>query len=397
MKKLSLYPFASIAKARGGQCISNYYVNSTICLRWRCAMGHIWNAAPASIRKGSWCPDCAGVRRLTLKQLQHVAEARGGACLSDSYHNCVTKLEWRCSAGHEWRATPNQIKKGHWCPYCVRVARLTIHELHQIAVQKGGRCLASEYLRSSMPLRWVCGTGHEWLARASAIRAGHWCPVCSRNQRLKLETLQNVARERGGACLSKNYVNGRAHLLWECSLGHRWRASAAKVKSGGRRKGTWCPECCNLRRRFHGKGRIEEMRKMALARGGACESLAYSDSRTKLIWRCAERHRWEASPTSVVQGSWCPFCARNRKLGLSVMRDIAARRGGTCLAPTYLNGRTAIWWRCGDGHIWKASPGKVKRGSWCPICARIRRRNAQKQFFLRRKTQSFGQAIFQRF
>lgn len=307
--------------------------------------------------------------------MQRIATSRGGVCLSESYRNTATKLEWRCAAGHRWSATPLHIKSGHWCPFCAKSARLTLRVFQRIALQKGGRCLSPVYLNSSTVLRWRCAASHEWLARPSSVKAGTWCPVCAGNQRLKLHEMREIAKQRGGSCQSIAYKNGRTALLWECSCGHRWRASPANVKSGTRRKGTWCPRCYNHRRHFRAKHDIDEMRDLAIARGGVCVSTEYVSSKTKLIWRCAQGHRWQALPTSVVQGTWCPLCARNQPLGLSHLQDIATGRGGVCLSEEYVNERTALSWRCSYGHRWKATPSKVKRGSWCPLCAIIRRRS----------------------
>jgi hypothetical protein len=315
------------------------------------------------------------VRRLSLVQMQRIAACRGGVCLSESYRNSATKLEWRCPAGHSWSATPLHIKRVHWCPFCAKCARLTLHEFQRIALQRGGQCMSLEYLKSSSLLRWRCGDGHEWLARASSVKAGTWCPFCARNQRLKLQEMQEIAKQRLGSCLSIRYKNGRTPLLWECNHGHRWRASPANVRNGKQRKGTWCPQCYNYRRHFRAKRNIEEMRDVAIARGGECLSTEYVSSKTKLIWRCAQGHRWQALPTSVFQGTWCPLCARNQPLGLCQLQDIATSRGGACLSEEYLNERTALSWRCSYGHRWKATPTKVKRGSWCRLCAIIRRRS----------------------
>jgi hypothetical protein len=283
------------ARKRGGRCIPTLYVNSTVSLLWECASGHRWHAVPASVRKGTWCPACAGVRPGTLEQMKAIAESRGGSCLAVHYRNTATKLEWRCSVGHEWRATPLQVKKGHWCPFCARVAPLTLPILQRIAAQKGGRCQSLAYVNSSHLVRWKCAIGHEWLARAHSIRAGNWCPVCAHNQRLKLEEMRQIARDRGGRCLSTSYTNGSMPLLWVCRHGHHWKACAANVKGGRRRKGSWCRECYNGQRRFHEKLSITAMRDLAISRGGACLSAEYFGSKVKLTWKCQFGHRWQAS------------------------------------------------------------------------------------------------------
>ncbi len=122
MLKLDIAKMRALARERGGRCISTCYVNSAAPLLWECTSGHLWSAVPASIRKGTWCPDCARVRRLTLEQMIEIAKSRGGRCLSNRYRNAATKLEWCCSTGHKWSATPLQVKKGHWCPFCARVS-----------------------------------------------------------------------------------------------------------------------------------------------------------------------------------------------------------------------------------------------------------------------------------
>jgi len=375
MLKLGIATMMALARRRGGRCISTRYVSSTVPLLWECASGHQWNAVPASIRKGTWCPDCAGVRRLTLEQMKEMAKSHGGRCLSKRYRNTATKLEWRCSAGHEWRATPLQVKKGHWCPFCARVARLTLPLLQRIAAQKGGCCLSLTYVNSSHPVRWRCAAGHEWLARAHSVLAGNWCPICAHNQRLSLEEMCHIARERGGRCLSTRYKNASTPLLWVCRHGHQWKACAANVKAGARRKGSWCRKCYNVRRRFHEKLSIAAMRDLAIERGGTCVSADYFGSKVKLTWKCEFGHQWQASPSCVVQGTWCPVCARNQRLSLALFQELAANRGGKCLSATYVNERTTLRWRCADGHEWETVPAKIKRGSWCPTCATIRRRS----------------------
>lgn len=365
----------ALARKKGGRCISTFYVNSAAPLVWECKAGHQWNAVPSSIRKGTWCPECAGARPGTIGQMKEIARSRGGMCLSESYRNTATKLTWRCSVGHEWSAAPLQVKKGHWCPFCARVAPLTLDGLRQFAAHKGGRCLSVHYVSSSHPLRWQCAARHEWLARASSIRAGTWCPVCAHNQKLSLEEVREIARARGGLCLSTTYKNASTPLLWVCKFGHHWKAATANVKSGSRRKGSWCGECYNLRRRFHGKQSIEAMKALVLTRAGACLSAEYFGSKAKLMWKCGFGHRWQAAPSYIVQGSWCPMCARNQRLTLRFFQHLGAERGGACLSEFYLNGRTALLWCCAEGHEWTAMPSKVKRGSWCPACARIVRRN----------------------
>jgi hypothetical protein len=368
-----------LARRRGGKCISRRYVNSRRPLWWTCRFGHRWRAIPTNVTQGHWCPSCAHRIRLTLTEMRKLAASRGGECLSNRYVNSRTKLRWKCSAGHAWEATPNSVKAQQWCPHCARVARLSLKAMIAIAASRKGHCLSAEYVNVETPLSWECQASHVWTATPHSIRHGSWCPQCARNQRLKLEEMQALARERGGRCLSEKYVNNHSALLWECKQGHKWKAQPSNVKPRKHKAGTWCLACFNLRRQFRTKGSIEKMQAVARKRAGTCLSKEYVNSKTKLLWQCEKSHQWRATPGSVVTGSWCPTCARNQRLKLQDFRLLAASKGGKCLSQSYTNKSTVLRWQCARRHRWYARPGAVKRGTWCPQCANLGRRSRWKR------------------
>ena len=39
-------------------------------------------------------------------------------------------------------------------------------------------------------------------------------------KKLTIKDMQELAKARGGKCLSKKYVNGRVKLKWKCAEGH---------------------------------------------------------------------------------------------------------------------------------------------------------------------------------
>ena len=181
---------------------------------------------------------------------------------------------------------------------------LTIEEMQIIAEKQGGKCLSDTYLNTETNLLWECSEKHKWKATPDIIKNGSWCRKCSYtlrgiSRRLKIEEMQEIAKQRGGKCLSKSYVNNNTKLLWECAKGHQWEAVPNNVKSS-----TWCPECAgNI------KKSIEEVQKIAEDRGGKCLSDTYVNAHTKLSWECAEKHQWKAKPNDIRSGSWCRYCA----------------------------------------------------------------------------------------
>ena len=110
------------------------------------------------------------------------------------------------------------------------------------------------------------------------------------------------------------------------------------------------------------------MHKLAEKKGGKCLSIEYVNTRTKLKWQCKEGHVWEAKPKKIKRGTWCPICARNVRLTIEKMHKLAEKKGGKCLSTEYVNTRTKLKWQCKEGHVWEARPDNIKRGTWCPIC-----------------------------
>jgi hypothetical protein len=124
--KYSIEFFKNLAIERGGECLSNEFIGVNKKIKIKCEKGHIWDVVPYSLLKNSWCPHCLNrdlnghFKKLTITEMQEIAKERGGKCLSEKYFDKETKLLWECRYGHQWMATPGNIKNSkNWCPHCV--------------------------------------------------------------------------------------------------------------------------------------------------------------------------------------------------------------------------------------------------------------------------------------
>ena len=254
--KLTIEEMRKIARKRGGACLSKEYKNARSKLRWRCAVGHEWEAIPDSVKRGTWCPHCAGKLPHKIEMMQEIAQKRGGACLSKEYKNAHTKLRWRCAEGHEWEALPlNVYNHGKWCAVCANHVPLTIEEMHELAARRGGMCLSGVYKNNETKLRWRCAKGHEWEATPANVKNGKWCLVCAGKALLTIEEMHELAAAKGGRCLSKEYQNNHTKLRWRCAFGHEWEARPSDIKGG-----KWCGQCyCDYR-----KGSLKKLKVTTL-------------------------------------------------------------------------------------------------------------------------------------
>lgn len=113
-----------------------------------------------------------------MEWLEKLAYENNGKCLSKFYINTNTKYEWMCDKNHRWRALPRPIHKGSWCPICHGRPIVTITTLQNIALERGGICLSNEYINSSTQYDWKCLKNHVWSAVYESIQQGSWCPRC---------------------------------------------------------------------------------------------------------------------------------------------------------------------------------------------------------------------------
>lgn len=239
------------ATERGGLCLSSIYLGVDHRYRFRCAMGHEWDSTFYSVvRRGQWCARCSGRKvdpDAQLEKARNLAAHRGGECLTDKYLNSQSQMTWRCASGHEWRATfSNIVNHGKWCPWCAgnKVDAATqLSRARQVAQSRGGELLTSSYAGNKVPMRWRCSEGHEWSASfGTVVGHGAWCGRCGGSQREAHEQLakaNEVAASKNGRCLDAEYLSNSEKMLWQCERGHRWRATFYSVVQAG----SWCPTC----------------------------------------------------------------------------------------------------------------------------------------------------------
>jgi nucleoside-diphosphate-sugar epimerase len=84
---------------------------------------------------------------------------------------------------------------------------------------------------------------------------------------------------------------------WEHSIYAQQKELTSSISSVKGEEGT--PEIYTIR----------DMQELALSRGGQCLSTQFVDVKTKLKWKCAFAHEWEATPRLLKAGHWCPECA----------------------------------------------------------------------------------------
>lgn len=334
--------------------------------------------------------------------LQWHDSKNGDLTPSDVSFGSHKKIWWQCKKGHEWQsAVYARTEKACGCPYCAgkRIApgqdfgSIFPELAAQWHPQKNGKAQPNQYLPGShTSVWWCCGQGHEWRAMIKSRVEGNGCPYCSGRAVLAgendLQTMAPMLAEqwhptKNGNLHPTQVTPGSAQKVWwQCERGHEWQAEVYTRTSG---KG--CPVCAG-RVIIPGENDLESYdpelaRQWCREKNGRLlpnQVSAYSSK--QVWWQCERGHQWKAVISSrTFSNNGCPYCG-NRKLlaGFNDLKTleplVAAQWHPTKNAPLeptmVMPGSTRrVWWKCIDGHEWKAviysRTGTQKCG--CPECA----------------------------
>jgi thiol-disulfide isomerase/thioredoxin len=356
------------ARNKGGDCLSEKYITSRDKYVFICSNKHIWETQWSSMKhNNSWCKEC---QKYTISELQKRAEEKGGRVHSSEYINKNTQYEWECKKGHRWLASwDNVLYGGTWCRECSYASRTcknskkyTIFDLQIVASEKGGLCLSEEYISADKRYTWKCKNNHTWKTSfGNVFYNGTWCPQC---QKLSLKEAQKIAREREGRCLSEYYINKRENMEWECKKGHRWFSTLGSIKYDK----VWCTIC------WHGKSRpspitIDQLKEIVEKKGGKLIATEYKNPSTKLTVICSKNHIWETTSMGLKNGNWCFECCVDSKfLTIEEVQETATKRKGRLISAIYEKANKKVIWECKNKHQWSATTSSVRNGSWCPYC-----------------------------
>jgi hypothetical protein len=171
---------------------------------WKCSKGHEWKTRLYNRAKGSGCPIC-GQEKASKSRVSKLIQNNGS--LKDKYpllcqewdytRNDKTPAEytsksnqkvwWRCLEGHEWEYRISDRAKGHGCPFCSghRTSDLNSLEVNQPLLvnewnhEKNHPLLPSQLsVGSDKKVWWLCIKGHEWESTVSSRVSGRGCPIC---------------------------------------------------------------------------------------------------------------------------------------------------------------------------------------------------------------------------
>lgn len=242
--KITYETIKEIINKKNGKLLTTQYIDNKQKLEIECINGHIFQMSYNKISsENQWCSRCSG-RKLLLEDIQKLCEQNNCICLNDCYKGAkTTVLNLVCNNGHTWTTMIDKIKNNIWCDECKKnndnEAKLQTYI--NFAKKNNGECLTSEItdIIKNQIVKFRCINNHIWECIISKYMLDNdvWCKECLK---YTLDDANEIAKERGGFCLSteKTFLT-HEKLKWQCINKHVWNASLHNVKDSY----TWCPKC----------------------------------------------------------------------------------------------------------------------------------------------------------
>ena len=377
---------------------------------WRCAKGHEWRAAVVSRTQGSNCPYCSNKRILPGENdLQTLNPglaaqwnpAKNGVLISRQVSpGSNKKVWWKCTWGHEWKATVVSRVQGNGCPVCAKARNISFPEKTIVYYLKDIFSDLQENANKSL-LPWLGKMEIDIYIPSLKLGIEYDGPqhllvsdqrkntICCRNgiQLIRIRDDRLSHHPEGSVnILNKNRDDSSLENAVLEILKHVYQMYSVAVEAD-----------VNIER-----DRTRILCLMGVPTGKASASGILPDiaeewnyeknsglkpenftagSNRKVWWKCGKGHAWQATIVARQGGSGCPYCT-NKKV-LAGFNDLASQnpeltaqwhpvRNGIKPTEITLHSGKKVWWQCKKGHEWQASADCRSRGQNCPYCSNRR-------------------------
>lgn len=381
-------------------------VGSAAMAWWVCDYGHSWEAGIRYRVRGNGCPYCSGriaiigVNDLQTLRPELVGEwdfEKNELLPSQVTYGSGKKAWWICELGHSWKSVIHSRYSGIGCPYCAGQALLVGFndlESQRPDIAAEWDCEKNELLPSQVTQNtksyfwWKCEKGHSWRANVENRNRGRTgCPVCAGKAVLfgfnDLQTLNpDLASEwdwdKNDLLPSEVTPKSNKDAWWICGFGHSWKATPCD-----RSAGNGCPYCAG-KRVLEGFNDFRTLAPPELVcewddeKNDLTPSQVTLKSGKMIWWKCKDGHSWEARVESRSNGHGCPHCSHRRVLkGFNdgktlrpkLMKEWDYEKNEILPSQVTPGSDTSVWWKCEQGHSWKAVIVGRSRGNGCPYCA----------------------------
>lgn len=195
-----------IAINKGGEILSQSYLDTHSKYNFKCKEGHLFAMSAAVVKRGGWCNQKQCNARafdsfskesiLHFDEMKKIAKNNNGMCISLFYKGCYEKHEFICSKNHKFQKSLITLRKGVFCRKCNPNSRENVFDnlskLQKIAISKGGLLNSQEYLGDQVKLLFTCKNNHVFYITPSRVKQNDWCATCSKENNISMKKIKEL-------------------------------------------------------------------------------------------------------------------------------------------------------------------------------------------------------------
>ena len=372
--------------------------NSSKKAWWKCSKGHEWQVSINNRSNGNGCPYCAGQKVIVGENdLQTINPSlakewnykkNDGLTPRDVTPNSGQKTWWKCSKGHEWRATINDRSRGRGCPVCNSERHTSFPEYAIVYyLKKYGLEVIHSYREKGYELD---------IYIPSKKIAIEYDGFLWHKNKMKQELEKNHKCAKDGIKLYR--IREELPPLNDCSIDYvvqRNREDLSKTLKLLLSEITETTVDVDLKKdniaienlREYTEKEIsllffnpERAKEWNFERNGDLMPEHFAaNSNKKVWWKCSQGHEWQATISDRNRGNGCPYCAGQKVIiGENDLQTINPslvkewnyeKNDGLTPADVMSNSAKKVWWKCSKGHEWQAGIADRNRGRGCPYCS----------------------------
>ncbi len=214
----------------------------------------------------------------------------------------------------------------------------------------------------------ICG--YEWLVSPNKILQGRGCPQCVGNiHKTHEQYVSEIAEKNPNIKVVDTYINNEKKIKHKCLIcRYEWITRPDVILRGG-----GCPQCANIKKQLSlTKTNDEYVFELKQINPNIELIDIYNGSNTKIKHHCLVcGHIWFVTPNSILHGTGCPECDRNRKKRTheEYVYKVSLINQDVEVVEQYNGSFIPILHKCKlDDFEWMAYPNNILNGQSCPKC-----------------------------
>lgn len=346
-------------------------------------------------RREIWCKGCRGKFAYTTRSIKELIEKHGGTYLSGEVENRDSEIELLCSdcgeriikRAQDIRRTPEgchlcRVKRVRQSHQAALVEADHLSAAKELARSRGGQCLTENaVVRTNDKLTWQCSLGHTWVSQYSSVRnQGTWCPTCAGS------IGENTVRALMEGAFKAPFARVRPEFLGGLELDGYNADLKVAIEVQGVQHFHQSPIFHRKSRDLHQQ--IErDLRKQSLCLRNHIKLVLVpyhiADKGLEALRPFLHQYLRDldlrpAKDIREVTVDMRTIYDMTKEPRYQEFLDAVTEKGGRFSAADYQGTTRKLAVTCAAGHTWMAIPHLVISGTWCPECAGVLPKNNEK-------------------